>query len=89
MTDDQTRRDAVALLNRWIAEGEAHDWENAELFVVLSTDDETKSITPYGPFTNAVGALAWAEEHDADLNKGAPPDEIPYVSTVYPMWLPQ
>ena len=83
------RRLAVALLNRLIAESESQDWQDADEFVVLSTDDETKAITLYGGFEDPVEALVWAEQHDTNLNRGAPPDEIPFVSTVYPMRKPQ
>jgi len=89
MSDErEVHRAAVALINRLIAESESQDWQDADSFVVLSTDDETKAISMYGPFEDPVEAMTWAEEHDTNLNRGAPPEEIPFKSTVYPMRVP-
>jgi len=87
--DENVRKDAVTLLNWLIARSDSEDWQNADAFVALTTDDETKCIFLNGPFEDPVGAMAWAEKHQADLNKGAPADEIPYVVRVFPMTRPQ
>lgn len=82
---EEVRRDALALLHKMVAVSEVQDMENADSFAVLTTDDETHAISLNGPFPDAVDALVWATEHESELNKGAPANEIPFRCTVYPM----
>lgn len=86
--DRKVQQDALRLLHTMIAASESQDWQNADTFVALTTDDETKQISLSGPFSDPIAAMAWAEEHEAELNRGAPPDEIPFVVTVFPMIRP-
>jgi hypothetical protein len=82
---EEIRREAMAWVNSVIASDEAEAWENAEQFVTLTTNDETKGIFINGIFDDAVEALAWADAHQQDLNKGMAPDEDPFVVTVHPV----
>jgi hypothetical protein len=85
MVDEQTRRDALAWINSMIADDEVQDWEDAAVFVVLTTNAETESIHLNGPFTDVIAALAWAGAHETDLNKDLTPDEDPFTVRVYPV----
>jgi hypothetical protein len=85
MTTEETRRDALSWLNSVVASDEAQEWEDAENFVVLTTNGETLQIHVNGVFDDAIAALAWADVHEKDLNQGAPEEEEPFVVTVYPV----
>ena len=82
---DDVRDAAWSFVNGMIAGFEAEKWDNAIAFVTLTTDDETHQIHIDGIFPDAVAALAWAEQHQTELNQGMPSDEDPYVVTVYPV----
>jgi hypothetical protein len=85
MNDEEQRQNALDWLNSVVASDEAQEWEDAENFVVLTTNGETLQIHVNGIFTDALTALAWAEQHEKDLNQGAPEEEEPFVVTVYPV----
>lgn len=78
-------RDALEFLNELIARDDARDDLEADSWVALSFDPETGGVFPYGPFSDPVDAMAWAAEHDADLNSGNGPDDMPFVTKVFPM----
>ena len=84
-SEQEKAREATALLNWLISRSESEDWQNADSFVALTTDDETHRISLSGSWTDPVEAMEWAEKHQAELNRGAPADEIPYVVRVFPM----
>lgn len=85
MVDEQIRAAAVAWVDALIAAGEAEEWEEADAFVVMTTNAETQYIHLNGPFPDPVTAMAWAETHETDLNKGNGPDDDPFVVVVLPM----
>lgn len=87
MTHDNeaVRRDALSLLNNLIADAEVEQWESAQGFVTITTNDETKQLHINGTWDDLAEALAWAERHQTDLNSGNGPDEIPFVVTVHPI----
>jgi hypothetical protein len=85
MAEESVRQDALDWLNSVIASDEAEEWEDAEEFVALTTNAETEKVHINGTFPDALTALSWAEQHQKDLNQGAPPDEEPFVVTVFPV----
>ena len=85
MATEEVHQNALDWVHSVIASDEAEEWENAEQFVVLTTNGETLHIHVNGVFDDAVAALAWANVHEKDLNKGAPEEEEPFVVTVYPV----
>jgi hypothetical protein len=88
MVSEEVRQDALSLLNNMIAEGEIEEVDRADGFIVLTTNAETYDIHINGPFPDVATAMAWADEHETDLNQGNPPDEIPFVTAVFPMITP-
>jgi hypothetical protein len=76
---------ATALLDSLLLAADVEDWQTADHFVALTTNDETHDIHLTGPFSDAKVAWAWATAHEAELNRGAPASEIPFVVTVFPM----
>ena len=85
MADEETRRQALILLEQLITEADEEEWEMAIAYVVLTTNDETRDIHVNGPFVEQDDAQFWAEQHEHDLNIGNPPDEAPFVVKVYPV----
>lgn len=85
MADEETRRQALILLEELIIQADDEEWEMAVAFVVLTTNGDTHDIHLNGPFTERDDAQIWAEQHEHDLNYGSPPNEIPFVVKVYPV----
>ena len=85
MADEETRRQALILIDQLITEGDEQEWEMAVAFVVVTTNDDTHDIHVNGPFVERDDAQFWAEQHEHDLNLGNPADEIPFVVKVYPV----
>jgi hypothetical protein len=83
--DDDVHREAVELVNNLIADAEVEQWEHAQGFVTITTNDETKQMHINGTWDDLTEAMAWAERHQTDLNSGNGPDEIPFVVTVHPL----
>jgi len=88
MNDEQVQRAALRLLARLTAQSEIEEWDNADSFAALTTNAETNDIHLNGPFPDVTTALAWADQHEHDLNVGMPPSEDPFVVTVFPMVKP-
>jgi hypothetical protein len=85
MATEDIRQNALDWVHSVIASDEAEEWESAAHFVALTTNGETLHIHVNGIFDDAVAALAWAAQHEIDLNKGAPVEEEPFVVTVHPV----
>lgn len=89
MVDGNTVRDALTWLHGLMAHDEAQEIEDADAFVALTLETEFGSIHVQGPFPDPVSALAWAERHEEELNRGNHDDPHPYVVIVRPMTTPQ
>jgi hypothetical protein len=83
--DEQVQQAALELINSMVVQAEQEKWENAESFIALTTDGETHKIHINGTFPDAPTALAWAEQSEADLNRGMPEGEAPYVVVIFPV----
>lgn len=90
MADQEQAAQALSFLNRLQASSEALDLERASGFIVESYDPATNRRSHYGAFTTAPEAMAWAEKHQADVNKAAerPGDRL-FQVRVYPIWSPR
>lgn len=85
MTDEKTRKLALALLDQMVVEADAQEWEMAIGYVVITTNGDTFDVHVNGVFGTIESAEDWAAAHQADLNTGSPEDEIPFVVQVYPV----
>ncbi len=89
MVDGRDLRAALAFVNGIIATDEAEEWENATAFVAVTTTTEMPgTLWVTGPWPDAVTALAWADTHQADLNRGDHDDPDPFVVRVHPVTAP-
>lgn len=83
--EDEYAEAALEMLNSMLAEGERERFERAVMFVVRTIDPDNGKEYLDGPFSDVLDALRWAEAHEADLNHGAPEDELPWKCAVLPV----
>ena len=90
MTHDPIRRAALDLLHRMQATGEAQDAAEADSWIVAAHDPEITPERPsfIGTFPDPVAALRFAEEWADELNRGMPPGETLYTTSIHPMMDP-
>jgi hypothetical protein len=78
---------ALDFLHRLTARAEAEVLDHEGPWIVVSCDPTVHPGTSFvGPFADMVSANEAAKKHEDDLNKGAGPDDVPYLCYAAPLW---
>lgn len=88
MTPEE-RQEYVERLHMMIFAPDVYDMlEEYSHYIVVCTDLETGHQTYAGPFPDVPSAMAYAEKHETEVNRGMEKGDLPWKCVVKPMFRP-